>query len=369
MHAGTYLRIIARTLQASAISVLVLLIIGLLSNVLLLVFAALLIACMLHGAAVALHRRIGLGRGWCLLALVITLLLVTGIAVWWRGPEIAREAVQVVDQLTSGAQQLWQTLEGSDWGSRIADRLRGSRWSMVGNVAGYMPQVASSVLGLGGTVVILIATGLFFAVSPSLYRDGLLRLLPVPWRSRGRVVMDEVGNTLWLWSLGQFADMIVVSVLIGVGLFILAVPLAPTLALIAGLLNFVPYVGAIAGALPAVLVALAQSPGQAAWVALLFVVVQTLEGNVIAPLIQKRTIALPPALTILSQTVFGTLFGALGLILATPFAAAAMVAVRMVYVEGVLEHPSPDQAAAATAVRPLAPINRRSESPIGDVDQ
>jgi predicted PurR-regulated permease PerM len=115
------------------------------------------------------------------------------------------------------------------------------------------------------------------------------------------------------------------------------VKLALTLALIAGLFNFVPYIGALTGAVPAIAVAFAQGPQMAAYTALLYAAVQTLEGNVIAPLIQKRTVDLPPALTILSQTLLGSLFGIIGLILATPLAAAGMTAVRMVYVESVLE--------------------------------
>jgi predicted PurR-regulated permease PerM len=137
--------------------------------------------------------------------------------------------------------------------------------------------------------------------------------------------------------VGQLASMVVVAILVGVGLFLLGVSLAPTLALLAGFLNFVPYVGALAGAVPAVLVALAQSPTLAMWVVVLFISVQMLEGNVIAPLIQKRTVSLAPALTIMSQTILGSLFGLLGLVVATPLMAALATTVRMAYVEGVLE--------------------------------
>ncbi|MBV8914390.1 MAG: AI-2E family transporter, partial [Acetobacteraceae bacterium] len=108
------------------------------------------------------------------------------------------------------------------------------------------------------------------------------------------------------------------------------------LALIAALLNFVPFVGAISGAVPAVLVALGQGNGPAIEVGALFVAVQALEGNVIAPVVQHRTVELPPLVTILAQTVFGTLFGIGGLVLATPIAAALLVLVRMIYVEDVL---------------------------------
>ena len=178
---------------------------------------------------------------------------------------------------------------------------------------------------------------MYFAASPGLYVDGAVRLLPVGWRGRAREVLDALGGALRSWFVGQAIDMAVVGGLSLAGVVILGVPLAPLLAGIAALCNFVPYVGAIGGAVPAVLVALGQGPDQALWVAGLFAVVQALEGNVIAPLVQARTVNLPPALTILSQTVFGALFGAMGLILATPLLAAGMVAVRMVYVEDVLE--------------------------------
>jgi predicted PurR-regulated permease PerM len=136
--------------------------------------------------------------------------------------------------------------------------------------------------------------------------------------------------------------MVVVAMLVCGGLLILDVPLAPTLALLAGLFNFVPYVGALAGAVPAILVALTESPTLALWVALLFLCVQMLEGNVIAPLIQRRTITLAPALTILSQTILGAVFGILGLVVATPLTAAMVTAVRMLYVD-VLERAEPPE--------------------------
>ena len=181
-----------------------------------------------------------------------------------------------------------------------------------------------------------------------MYVTGGLRLLPRDWRRRGRDVAEQIGKTLQLWFLGQLVDMIIVATLVGAGLFVLDVPLAVTLALFAGFLNFIPYIGALAGAIPAILVAFSQSPMLALWVTLLFVVVQLIEGNLIAPMIQKRTISLPPALTILSQTILGTLFGAFGLVLATPLVAMLLTAVRMIYVEGVLEGGGKHQAKPST---------------------
>jgi predicted PurR-regulated permease PerM len=174
---------------------------------------------------------------------------------------------------------------------------------------------------------------LYLAAAPQSYIGGLLDLLPTKQRTPTRRVLNHVGQTLWGWLVGQFIDMLVVGALCGVGLSLLGMPLAFILALIAGLLNFVPYIGAIAGAIPAVLIALSVSTEEALFVGLLYFGVQTFEGNVTAPLIQKRTIDLPPALTILSQTAFGVIFGLFGVILATPFAAALLAAIHEIQAE------------------------------------
>lgn len=335
--ANQHLRGIDRTLRFGAIGLLAIAAAWAMRDILLLVFAAVLIACVLRGASNALDRRTGLGPN-ASLAVVIALLIATIVAlVWWRGNDIADQAVQIADQLRSQVEQLWKQMAASPWGSVVAQQLRNAAQSARTGLTGYVPGVASSVLGIGGSAVVIIATAAFLAASPQTYINGGLRLLPVSWRERGREAAAQIGSTLQLWFIGQLADMVIVATLVGAGLFILDIPLALTLALVAGLFNFVPYVGALAGALPAILVALAQSPSDALWVSVLFLSVQMLEGNVIAPLIQRRTISLAPALTIMSQTILGTLFGILGLVVATPLTAALVTGVRMIYVEGVLE--------------------------------
>jgi predicted PurR-regulated permease PerM len=332
-----HLRGIDRTLRASALGACLLIAIWVLRDILLLGFAAVLMACVLRGASGFLQSKTGAGSGLSLLAVVVIAALCLGILLWWRGTAIADQATQMVQQLTNQVQRLWEQLGASAWGALLARQLRGAAESLRTGFSGYVPGVASSVLGIGGSIVVVIATALFLAASPQMYVTGGLRLLPRDWRPRGREVAEQIGKTLQLWFLGQLADMIIVATLVGAGLSLLGVPLAVTLALFAGSLNFVPYIGALAGAIPAILVAFSQSPTLALWVTLLFVAVQMLEGNLIAPLIQKRTISLPPALTILSQTILGTLFGAFGLVLATPLVAMLLTAVRMIYVEGVLE--------------------------------
>lgn len=330
-------RNIERTLRFSAVGLLAIVLVWLLRDMLLLAFAAVLIACVLRGASDTVQRKTRLGARLSLLAVTLVAAFSIGAVVLWRGNAIADQVAQIAHQLSTQLDRIWRELEASSWGLLLAEQLRTAGTSVRAGLTGYVPGVVGSVLGIGGSLVVIGATAAFLAASPRLYLAGALRLLPVSWRSRAGEVAAEIAATLRLWFLGQLADMAIVSVLVGVGLYLLDVPLAFTLALLAGLLNFVPYVGAFAGAIPAVFVALAQSPALAAWVGLWFLLVQMLEGNVIAPWIQKRTISLAPALTILSQTILGTLFGLFGLILATPLMAAMITAVRMAYVEDILE--------------------------------
>jgi predicted PurR-regulated permease PerM len=130
--------------------------------------------------------------------------------------------------------------------------------------------------------------------------------------------------------------MAVVAVLIGIGLTVLGIPLALALAVLAGLFTFVPYFGAIAAAVPAVLVAFTISWQKALWVKAIFAVAHTDEGYVVAPIEQRNTAHLPPALTILSMTILGTIFGPLGIVLGAPVCAALLVLVRKAYVGAVL---------------------------------
>jgi predicted PurR-regulated permease PerM len=131
--------------------------------------------------------------------------------------------------------------------------------------------------------------------------------------------------------------MLTIGVASAIGLALLGVPLALALGLIAGLLEFVPFFGPIASGTVAVLVAFAQGPTQALYVALLFLVLQQVEGNVLVPLVQRWAVDLPPVLSLASVMVFGTLFGPLGVVLGTPLAVVMMVLVQRLNIEQTLE--------------------------------
>ncbi len=205
-----------------------------------------------------------------------------------------------------------------------------------GNLVGRVTGVFSSTLGIAANIVLVAFIGLYLAVAPGTYITGLLRLFPKQRRARMTGVLESVGETLRRWLVGRAILMVVNGVLTAVGLWLLGIPLALTLGVIAGLLNFVPNIGPIIAGVPAVLIAWTVGPMPALYVLLLYIALQSLDGYVLTPLIQQRTVSLAPALTMTAQLLFGVLAGTMGLLLATPLTAAAMVFVRKLYLEDVL---------------------------------
>ena len=155
------------------------------------------------------------------------------------------------------------------------------------------------------------------------------------------------------WLVGQSLLAACVALLTGAGLLLLGAPFPFALALLAGLMEFVPYVGPFLAAVPAILVGFAEGPQLALYIGLLFVGIQLTESYVLAPLVQHRAVHLPPAAILFAQVLMGAIVGALGVAVATPLAAAVMVAVSMLYVEDALGDKN------------ASPATNRSDAPSG----
>jgi predicted PurR-regulated permease PerM len=138
------------------------------------------------------------------------------------------------------------------------------------------------------------------------------------------------------WLLGQAVAMLAIGVMTGIGLWALGIPMALGLAILAGLLEFVPYIGPFLAAVPAVLIAFAQNPLDALYVLVLYWGVQQFENWTLIPLIEKWSVGLPPVLAILSLVIFGLLFGIPGVIVAAPLMIVVMIMIRKLYIEGIL---------------------------------
>jgi predicted PurR-regulated permease PerM len=309
----------------------------------LLLFGGILGALFLDALARPLRRWLGVPRPVAVGVVSLLLLVGAGVAIWLIGPRVADQA----SKLSTRLPELLDTLRSrvpsalGDIGfSFAASREQGSGWSRVAPyVFGSLSGIFSSTFAVLTGALAGFALSIFLALQPETYRDGLVRLLPANRRPRLCEVTDAAARALRWWLVGRLTAMAIVAALTAVGLVVLGVPLALSLALLAGVLTFVPYVGPLLAALPAVLLALSQSAQLALGVAGLYWAIQLTENYVVTPVVQGRAVSVPPAVLLVAQISLGVLLGGLGLLLSTPLAVAAMVFVQMLYVQDVLGEP------------------------------
>jgi predicted PurR-regulated permease PerM len=198
--------------------------------------------------------------------------------------------------------------------------------------------LSSTVAVVAGLVLILVLS-IYIGADPDTYHDGLMKLFPRPWRNRAGEVLTAMSVALRKWLVTQLIAMVVIGVVSTVVLLILGVPGAVPLGVIAGLLEFVPTVGPIMSALPAIAMGFVESPEKALAVLIAYIAIQQMENYLLIPYLMREGVDLPPALTIIAQALMALIFGFLGLLCAVPVLAATMVAVKMLYVQDVVGEP------------------------------
>ena len=309
------------------------------SDIFFLFFAAVLLAILLRSTSDALARRTGLGPGWSLAAVVGVLVALAAAAAYGAGAMAVAQFNQLADDLPRSLDQARAYLRQYPWGDDLL-RQAPSALELVtggqGNAAAHAAAFFSTTFGVLGNLVVLAFLSLYLAGTPRTYVEGAVTLIPPARRERAREVLRAVGYHLKWWLLGRLVAMAAVGVITGAGLWLVGVPQFLVLALVAALLSAIPYIGPILGAAPGVLVALMQGPSAALWAVAVYVLAQAVENYLVTPLVQQNTAGLPPVVSIAAVTLAGVLFGALGLIVATPLAVAVLVAVKMLYVEDVL---------------------------------
>jgi predicted PurR-regulated permease PerM len=181
-------------------------------------------------------------------------------------------------------------------------------------------------------VYVILFIGIFFTISPKTYTNGIVQLVPVKGQDKAKHVLEKLNKQLRNWLKGKLFSMFVVFILTAIGLAIIGMPLWLVLALLAGLISFIPNFGPLLALIPAVLVALMQSQEMALLVVGLYVLIQFIESNFITTLVQQKLLDLPPALIIIAQLLMGALTGSWGLILATPIIVIVIVLVQELYI-------------------------------------
>ena len=310
-----------------------------LRDVVVLLFGAVMVATIFRSISDLLEKHVRLPER---IAVLLSVLLIVGIiaaVVWSIGSQIGAQSQNLADTIPRAAQMIDDRVAAMGLGHPV------NRWMHnvhSGGLIGYdLKSVLSSVTLSAASFLIVFFGGIFLAAEPRLYGIGLIKLIPPARRRLVAEAMGESDHALRLWLKGQLWAMILIFVMTWLGLWALGVPSALVLGLISGVLEFIPYAGAISSSIPAIMVALVQSPELALWVVGLYVVVHHVEAYLIQPLIQQFAVEIPAVITLFALLAFGLLFGILGILLAAPLAVVSYVLVKRLYVIEALDTPTP----------------------------
>lgn len=307
-------------------------------DALLLLFIGILLAVFWRGLARLFSRHTKAPISWSLGAVALLLIgVVVGGSVL-LGPRVSEQFTELSRTLPATIEQARQSIQQTEWSNYLLGQMQGRDGGLRigGDVFSRLTGTASRVLAVLTNVLLILFAAIFFGIDPDLYKRGLVLLVPQNKAARVSDTLDAVGEALWKWLIGKGVAMLFVGIVVTLGLLLIGVPLALTLGIIAGLLDFVPFIGPIVAAAPGILLALTLGPSQAIYAALVYFVAQQIEGNVVTPLIQQKEVSLPPVLVLFAVIAAGLLFGLLGVIVATPLVVVAMVSVKLLYVEDVL---------------------------------
>jgi predicted PurR-regulated permease PerM len=325
-----------RTLVVVALVVLALLLWRVV-NVLLLAFVGILLAMVFRGLAGLISRHTPIPIEWAMVMVAVVLITLMGLFIWLAGPPINEQLGQLVKTLPGSIKQVQETLSRYVAGRYLLEYIQSAPGTSGGpGLVSGVTGIASTLYEIAADIILVIVSAIYFSVNPDLYRRGVLLLVPRARAPRIADVLDQTARTLQYWLLGQLFLMISVGILVTIGLWVVDVPLALVLGIITAMFEFVPVVGTIISAVPGILIGLSGGWMKGFDAFLVYFIVQEIEANVFTPLVQRTTVSLPPALVVLAVVASGYLFGIIGVFIATPLTAVALVWIKLLYVEDVL---------------------------------
>ena len=300
-------------------------------NVLLLILAGILIAVLLRGLAGLIERKTKWKHSVCLTVSILGAVIILLLLFWLIGAKVQSQAQELSKTLPSTIENAKNQLNQSTVGQNIVQKVSSPETQK--QAQGFAKSFFKSTFGVLGDLYVVLFLGIFFTVGSREYEKGLVALVPKKGKQQAYQVLEKTGENLKQWLKGQLFAMLVVFILTAIGLAIIGIPLWLVLALIAGLLNFIPNFGPMIAMVPAVLVGLMESPAKAGFVAGLYILVQVAESNFITPMVQKKLIDTPPAMIIVAQLLMTTLTGGWGIVLSIPFFVIIMTFIQELYVK------------------------------------
>lgn len=313
---------------------------------LLVIFGGVVFAAMIDGGARLLGRILPIGRS---LRVTIVLLLTAAFLVWtilFAGNQIAAQAAQMPAVIEQQVQALlaWAQSRGIEVHYRDFSSVAGQLLGGVGPVT----QALGGLLGGFTTLFLIVILGIYIAIEPRIYQRGLAWLFPMRERAAFHGTLELMGKSMRRLLAGRLLGMAVEGFATWLLLEIYGVPMAALLGLLTGLLAFLPNIGApISGALM-ILVGFSGGTDMGLYCVIVYLVVQTVDGNIIVPMVAKKTVDLAPALVLGAQLVFGVMFGILGLALADPMVAMLKIALERRSERNAAETGAPETNSAET---------------------
>jgi len=316
----------------------------------LLLFASVIGAVLLTTVSDWLHTRLKIKQGAALALFIFFSLGLVALVIWAQGPNIVEQFADLETELPLAAHSLLAQVQSHQWGQWLLRQSPGAEQVSSGfsfaitRIGGIVVSSATILAGL----VIVFSLSIYFSSEPGMYYNGIRRVIPEEHREKLDACAASVAQILRWWVLAKLISMSMVGILISIGLWIVGVPLAGTLGIIAAVMTFIPNVGPLISVIPAALLALAISPTKGLLALLVFAIVFTLEGYVVTPLLERNIVRLPPAMTLTMQLLLATVAGPVGVALAAPLA-AGILGVLSVLIPTAPEVPVPTPARAAPA--------------------
>jgi predicted PurR-regulated permease PerM len=307
-----------------------------LALVFILSFGAIIVAAALNNIAAPLGKRLHIPHRLALGLTTIGLIVIFAGFIVVFGSQAADRFQALVAELPQAwtATRTWLgSWDFGRWMLSIVDTIPADATA---GLLSALP-VAGGLLTWVANAALILIIGVYLAADAHTYIEGSIALVPPNRRRRARAIIHAAGEDLRKWLIAMTLDMLFLGVCISIGLWIIGIPFAFALGAISGVSVFVPYIGPLLSLVPGLLLALSVSPQHALYAGIVYTIALQLEGNVALPLLQRWTVHLPPAVSMLAIVGFGLLFGIWGVLLATPLAVVTMTFVRMAYVEDFLE--------------------------------
>lgn len=341
----SFIKKVVISVAVAATITLLVLFVGYAVDIILLVFLGFLLGIIFRSMRDIIGDNVGIPKTPSLAIVVIFFLGLFVGSGYLLAPRVYQQAEMMYDQAPEEWNRIKQQLWQYDWGKEIArenpnpkDFLENEQ-----DTAGEDNDMTRGILNLfsvtAGAVastVLVIVIAIYIAAEPEVYTSGFLRLFPIDKRLLVTNILDETALTIQWWLVGQLVSMLILGVITTVGLWLLGMPYFLILGIFTALMTFIPNLGPILAGIPTLLVALTQSPAMVLYVGIFYIIIQSIEGYFITPMIHREAINVPPVLIITIQFLLYYLIGFIGVFVAMPLVACLMILIQRVYVEEIL---------------------------------